>query len=120
MNRKLENFLCKATIGAIGLGIIAGTIKLGEHNREIKEQETRRANQIVQYDANKDGLVDLVDGNGFIRLQQRDGSYLTLEEAKQKDIAEIDNKYKLGREKVRNSVDNLDYEVNRYVVGGEK
>ena len=96
MKEKLENFLYKAGIGAIGVGLIVGSAELSDLNREIRRQETQRANQIVQYDANKDGLVDLVDGNGFIRLQQRDGSYLTLEEAKQKDIAEVDRQRPSG------------------------
>lgn len=115
----------KIILGVLAVGTLVGGLKLHEYGLKIEEQEARRAGQIVQYDVNKDGLVDFVDGNGLIRLQQKDGTYFTVDEVKaqetralQDSIKALDSKYEVRQEKVRNSVDNLDYKVNRYVVGG--
>ena len=77
--------------------------------------------QQIVYDVNQDGIQDLVDWEGNVKLGRADGTFVSLYDAYWDEHLRLIAKYStFVPDARRNSVDNLDYGINtgsgRYVL----
>jgi hypothetical protein len=98
----------RSTLVWTGMALFAGFYLWMGLDAEREERE--KTNSVFVGDFNNDGLADIVNGQGFITLQQKDGSYLSLKEAERQERQQIEKKY----DEFRNSADNL---VKSYKLG---
>jgi hypothetical protein len=111
--------------GMLGIGIIyfmGMGMGLGMKERGIRGvdfPEKARPATIATYDVNRDGLEDIIPHEGEVMIRQTDGSLVSLSELKGKDIDAVIKKYTFKPEEIRNTTDNLDYNINtgKYLMG---
>ena len=97
--------LCFPLFVIPGLMALEDKIRFGKPRTQI----------VASHDVNNDGRDDAILAGGGILIAQQDGSYVSLEGMRQREIRrateEINKKYTFREESVRNTWDNLDYQV---------
>ena len=108
---------------ALLLGFVISFLNRPNHNDYdcIKYPEPIKTE--ISVDINRDSLEDFINKDGTVLVMLVDGTYKPLEEIRQSELdsayARINAKYIFNPERLRNSVDNMDYSVKtgRYVLG---
>lgn len=79
----------KDTFIATGIGVLVGMIIPAMFG--TVRYDAPRSRHVAVYDVNGDGLEDVIEKDGKVSLQQRDGSYIPLE----KYVEDITDSYRL-------------------------